>query len=423
MAAIRSQIGPQVPQSLHHYQPSDLFSFVCPPRRIYQRRSALTLSAVDYFANALAPVQSTVDRIFMVNSVYTPSLLQLMLCAEDFGHAGIAAVNATFHQRRSSGKGLPASIIKNICKALSSHRKHLEGLNGQSDDLAILTNLLLTSIAEGMDDLPYIIIFRDNLQSLVAAAGGFDGPRLSPLVRDTILQWESCSALVLGSTTVFPDKYPVHVPCYPSYPYTSEIERMVVSLPRGFQQLASQARFSYDVLRVLTRLVQNATSQENQDAALCQLQPFNVDLGRFTSYWEACPCLSDVNDAYGRPDFEKVVVLGVIIYSFHAFSSHRMTSMLYRAARKRLTADIALRMPCQEEERKVLLWVWLNAVDAWQPPDSPLSPQGLNLLREARDAFPEVASKAQLQELLRTFFWNDAFAQRCSRYWYYQRAD
>lgn len=386
-----------------------------PYSKIRQQHSDFTLQAVDYFVSALTPVQVVVDGIFAVNTVYTQTLLQLMLCAEEYGHGGAASVNASVH-RTEGPKHIPRYVILETCKAISDHRNHLEKLRGQSDDLAIITNLILTSIAEGMEDLQSIIIFRHHLKSLITAAGGFHGPRLSQLIRNAILQWESCSALVLGTPTAFADKYPLHVPYYPSEPFSSEVKRMVSILPTGLQQLAGQGRLAYHVLKILER-VTNSEGVQQQNSPSQGIDPFTTDKDRFTSYWQACPCLSYPDDAAGKPHFEKLLVLGVIMYLYHSITPHRVTSMLYRAARKRLTADVSRRVPMPEEEKDALLWVWLNAIDACQQPGARLTVQAEKLLTDARGAFPNVETREDLEDRLMRLFHNEAFMVRCLQFW------
>lgn len=383
-----------------------------PRSRIYEPYSDNSLRSLDYFTFFIAPVHTIVDEILGVNGVYTQDLVRLMLCGEDHGFAGIAAVNALRFVHRTASRYSSALILKSTCKAIADHRRYITSLKGRSDDLVVLTNLQLSQAAEVMNDLVAAQTYKANLKALIAAAGPGG---LSPAIDNTALQWEQCLSILVGKESFFAYSK-VEAQSQSRYPFERENGQIIPSLPYGFQVLAEMNILSAPTLRMLAKVTSTDTAKCRQFPA--SMVPFIGDPTRSASYWEALPCLARPRDAEGRPDFEKLLVLAVIVFLFHALSKRRITSVLYRAAAKRLSTDIVQRVPCSEFETDALLWCWMNAIDALKVPGSAWSPQAMDLLRDGRAAFSEISTKSRLEERLKAFFWDDGFIARSSDYWF-----
>ena len=370
---------------------------------------------VDYYLHNMSPAQSIVDDIFNVNSVYTTHWLRLLLQNESLAACAMAGIESAMHSKRHPGEKLPRSTLKLIGKALSLHRRHLQERNGKADGPAIVAALILATTATSIGDHQSFLAHRNSLEPLITSAGGFEAMDQGSLIKNTAMQWESFWALQAGTPTVFPDAYPTYVPHYPSYPFNSELAHTVSKLPPGFQLLAQHRKLASDVIEVLVR----AADMAHLNAPSIKIRQHDASsftARRYSGFWDACPCLRKADEPDGRPDLEKLIVLSLMLYCFHAFNPERIATTIYRASRARLGADVVRRLPCNEYEQYVLLWVWMNAVDACRGPDGHLSQMGRGLIVGLRLSFPDLKWR-DLQRHLKQFFWNDAFDERCATYW------
>ena len=370
---------------------------------------------VDYYLHCMSPAQSIVDDIFNVNSVYTTHWLRLLLLNESLATCGMAGIESAMHSKRHPGEKLPRSTLELIGKALNLHRRHMQERNGKADGPAIVAALILATTANSDGDHQSFLAHKNSLKPLITSAGGFEAMDQGNLIKNTALHWESFWAMSAGIPTVFPDAYPTYVPHYPSYPFNDELAHAVSKLPPGFQLLAQHRKLASDVIDVLIR----AVDIEHLNVSRIKSRQHDASsfiARRYSGFWEACPCLQRVDDADGRPDLEKLIVLSLMLYCFHALSPERIATTMYRATRARLTADVSRRLPCSEHEQYVLLWVWMNAVDACRRPDGQLLPSGIDVMANLRVSFPDLEWQ-NLRRHLKQFFWNNAFEERCAMYW------
>ena len=370
---------------------------------------------VDYYLHSMSPAQSIVDDIFNVNSVYTTHWLRLLLQNESLAACGMAGIESAMHSKRYPGEKLPRSTLELIGKALNLHRRHMQERNGKADGSAIVAALILATTANSIGDHQSFLAHKNSLKPLITSAGGFEAMDKGSLIKNTAMQWESFWAMQAGIPTVFPDAYPTYVPHYPSYPFNDGLAHTVSKLPPGFQLLARHRKLASNVIDVLARAANTAYLNTSQ-IKISQHDSSSFTARRYSGFWEACPCLRKADEPDARPDLEKLIVLGLVLYCFHAFSNERIATTMYRATRARLGADIARRLPCSEDEQYVLLWVWMNAVDACRRPDGQLSPMGIDLMARLRLSFPNLEWQ-DLRKHLKQFFWIDAFEERCATYW------
>ena len=316
--------------------------------------SFLTWKAVDYYLSAMAPSQNIVDDIFNVSSVFTQFVVQ-MVVHNELKFCCIAAVLSVQHQHLHPDQDSCPEILQHIHTGLLHHRKRLE--RGIADKFTIMAAVFFAIITKSMGDERAYDVHRRSLRPLLTFARGFKAPGLDDSSESAILQGESALSLSCGSDFLFPETRSTYVPYYPMVPFVGEVAQMVKRLPLGFQFLAKQRLLAFDVLDVLVRASDHILSLANRSPGLSLGPPSTAFSRRYTDFWAACPCLGRPDDSEGRPDFEQLIVMALISYCFHTFCPTQNLTLLYRAVRRRLTDDVARRMPCTEEETDAMCWI------------------------------------------------------------------
>lgn len=190
---------------------------------------------------------------------------------------------------------------------------------------------------------------------------------------------------------------------------------MVSKLPTGFQALAKQERLAIDVLEVLARAAEAGQMQKKTRSIVTQEDIFRSRERRYHDFWEACTCLA-APDVDG-PNFEKLVVLALLLYCLHTFSPIRAVTAIYNGSRMKLTNDIGKRRRGDVEEERCLLWIWMVMVDSWRNASGALLPTGIESMKQLRERWASVSSWAEATGILREFFWDEPFAMRCKVCW------
>jgi hypothetical protein len=171
-----------------------------------------------------------------------------------------------------------------------------------------------------------------------------------------------------------------------------------------------------DVLEVLARASDAEQLQRKAGSIVTQTDIFRSRERRYHDFWEACSCLAapDING----PNFEKLLVLALLLYCLHTFSPMRAVTAVYNGSRMKLTNDIRKRRKGSVEEEECLLWIWMVLVDSWRNASGMLLPAGIELMEHARGRWEHVKDWPTASWILRDFFWDEGFAKRCEFYWH-----
>jgi hypothetical protein len=170
------------------------------------------------------------------------------------------------------------------------------------------------------------------------------------------------------------------------------------------------------VLEVLARVSDAEQMQKRTGSVVQPVDVFRSRPRRYHDFWEACSCLA-APDLDG-PNFEKLIVLALLLYCLHTFSPMRAVTAVYNGSRMNLTNVIRKTiMGCMEEER-CLMWIWMVLVDSWRNASEKLLPTGIELMDQSRERWGYVRDWSEVTEILGSFFWDKAFASRCRLYWH-----
>lgn len=219
---------------------------------------------------------------------------------------------------------------------------------------------------------------------------------------------------------------PTYIPVYPSHPFNSSLCALISWIPTGFRELALQRKLARDVLDVLSRacgvssLQLRTPQQHTRWGKSWFVTPSDVSTSekrRSDDFWGACTCLGAPDEERtGKPNFEKLVVLAVILYCLHMFSPIRAGALSHNGSKMKLTNDIRRRWSASGEEDECLLWVWMILVDSWRAANETLLPTGVELLGQL-EARWEDKTWTDMKRVLGRYFLNENFEARCRGYW------
>jgi hypothetical protein len=169
------------------------------------------------------------------------------------------------------------------------------------------------------------------------------------------------------------------------------------------------------VLEVLTRVSDAEQMQKRTGSVVQPVDIFRSRPRRYNDFWEACSCLA-APDADG-PNFEKLIVLALLLYCLHTFSPMRAVTAVYNGSRMNLTNVIRKTRMGGVEEEECLMWIWMVLVDSWRDASEKLLPTGIELMHQSRERWGKVRDWTEVAETLGSFFWDKVFANRCRFYW------
>jgi hypothetical protein len=411
------------------------------------------LSRRDSFHSTMVTVQAVIDHLKRKpDEAVAPSNTVL-------GHIGTATYNLRMSlAKQKKHARQEESVLQSATAPLSSSSDIIV------DDFTILNVLFLAGASRASNDPFAHKIHRKNLAALIRARGGLD--QLDRRVKCILLQWESFWTLNTGNE-MFPETRPVYTPVYPDFSasHTGPLRTMLAAIPPGFKSLAMEQRLPTDVLEVMSRAVYAQNEQMNHPSRsiVTDAEIFRAEPARHEDFWMACNSLGAPDDVYAKdnggltlllPNLEEIMVLGFLLYCFHSFSKYRAVTGFYNGSRMKVGSDLARRarrsspsrriLPhtvslstaakqyiatgssndehaatCIEREKDVLLWAYFNLADSWRDALSDkLLPQGMQAMKEIRDRFPfRTQSWESCEEILKPFFWNEAFIRSCRIYW------
>ena len=198
-------------------------------------------------------------------------------------------------------------------------------------------------------------------------------------------------------------------------PSTSrELQNMIRKIPSGFQDLIYQRKLSTNTIVILGRAAVAGITSSN-GAYLRQVAKRRQRRRKYNDFWEACPCLGDLNK--NSPNLDQVVTLALIVYVCLAFSPAQDNTCMFQDARLVLSETCRQYRVESSSERECLLWSYVIATDAWKTgAGSDLPIEGKALREQMRLLFPEARERTLLDVILGKFFWSGAMANKSAVY-------
>lgn len=415
---------------------------------------------MDYLATVMAPGQLPMYKVFNVNNVYNLQTL-IPLASPDCLHAGAASVQASLDHLRLPRIGPSRTTLKHLGNAIAGVRRTIDKISSEQEKIGrddgvfidgaiLLTVMFLAACARGMGDAVAYEAHKRSIVAFVDARGGLD--KLvdhDGKVRCALLQWEAFWALNNGPS-LFHSNRPSYKPEYPEVPIPRTILHQIMKLPTGFQSLALMRKLALDVIEVLARTSGVEDEYNATGTVVDSGHGFKHKNNRFSDFWEACTCFGapdeiiTVKSEHGdatlvpSPNLQKLIILAVILYCSNAFSSTRAVTSFIASTRMKLMTDLPRKFAATKQdhysgrgdnlfdiapdtdvrmERSVLLWIAFVLLDSWRSVNNTLLPQGMEILNLTRNYFTKLSTWTEIEVVLRTFFWNQAFLNRCQIFW------
>jgi hypothetical protein len=181
-------------------------------------------------------------------------------------------------------------------------------------------------------------------------------------------------------------------------------------LPTGFQCLRLCHAISTPTLRIVERVVNKRAGQDTYISK------------QFLH--EQCPGLFTPDTPDGEPALERVVCLALLRYCINSIKVNR--ACFKGCQFSRFVFELAELLPllnpdkfttqCQKD---CLLWVWLMAIDSYSADAYGLFPEGVDLLVQMRDRYPQTVNweYTDFAEVGRCFLWNENIEGIVRNYW------
>jgi hypothetical protein len=370
---------------------------------------------IDYFTQALIPHQGPAWKVFNVANFVPQSMFEVLLSYECFP-AAAAAVQARVQGLKADQGQLPKDFVRYRSQALINLRKRLSHMPGPVDELTIVQVGCMLIAAIALGDHDSWRIHTQNLGFLVEATKGFEHLEHASSIKSLLLQSGVSWAYNTGQrVSLIPAANPINgtQSSLDTLDFLDDsVRKMIVRCPAGIPPLIDRRLISLPTLTVISRAV-----DASDDPDYCQSQDMYHHSPRpYHSFWEACPCLVPKEGGEEHADFEQLFVQALLLYCLQNFTNVQPPSGLFAGTRNILTRRLVNFRPSHRCEEDALVWIYMNAVDAWRNDKNDLQPSGQQLMKLLWPKSWFVSRSTLIRNQLRLFFSKPAFEERCLRY-------
>ena len=210
------------------------------------------------------------------------------------------------------------------------------------------------------------------------------------------------------------------------YESTHLIRTLPQLVPEGFTILSQERAISDNTISVIINACRLGLT--TPCVTLTSVQRLHLanrrgSVRRYNNYLDSVPIFFVPDNLTTSPGvfFEKMLVLALSLYAWCGFTTIRLPHFaMYNAMMTQLTDRLFLYSPESVIKRQCAAWMWVMIVDAWrvgEGSNETVSPQGLDILWEFHERFPEYRSWAQVERLTRMFLWTGNMETFWSKRW------
>ena len=245
------------------------------------------------------------------------------------------------------------------------------------------------------------------LQRLTRAHGGLES--VGSRIQTVLSNYDFFTSIAVGQQLLESTSMR-RVPLLPTPAMLRRWQPLLSVLPTGFQTLTIDCEVSTSVIEVLIRI--NTQQLRRHGYTLPEynkhLMIFESTRQRYSTWWEACPSIR-LADIDGKPAFERILCLGLLLFACYFFSPDRSGSITMAGARAELSRLFAGALWVYRDAARdeCLSWVWAVTIASHATPGG-LSPDGVALGQRFHDHFPDLCYTAKAQETLSKFFYENA---------------
>ena len=210
------------------------------------------------------------------------------------------------------------------------------------------------------------------------------------------------------------------------YKATHSIRTLPTQTPKGFVNLLQQTTISDDTVSVIITICNLGlatpcvTLSHSQKMSLANRRG---TVRKYRNYLDSVPIFFIPDSPTTSPDifFEKMLVLALSLFAWCGFSTIRSPQFaMYKAMIKQLTNRLVVFQPETAIKQRCAAWMWLMVIDAWRVGGSSngvVLLQGVDMLWQFNDRFPEYRSWTKVQALTRLFLWTGDMETFWSQKW------
>lgn len=336
---------------------------------------------------------------FRLSSIATHDWLEILTHQLVF-HASAAYLQAAFDGNNAPSK----ETLVHRGKALEAIRLHIGDVGSGQQKLnsnAVFAIATLACLEENLGNHAAHRMHRKTLGKMVAAKGGFQNLAYDARY-SAVCEMEMVWSLRSGYTVI---------------PYNTSSSRRkrnrgdglppvkisdVSVLPLGFQLLDADNKISSDLVRTVAYVAKGLRGDRETDGS-------GTAIRRHKWYWDAFPCL---HISYAQvPTLEELIELAVLEFCSHTIMPKSPGLRSHVASRLRLTEYLptfaAARTEMSDSEVRVVFWMWMLTLYAWEVPVKDAKQDGAERLGR----FPLMEflnmNGEEVEGLLKGFFWTE----------------
>ena len=367
-----------------------------------------------YMHNAVVKC-ALVYPAFRVSSIYSTDWVRIIT-----GRVVFHAVAAYLQAALDEEQGPSQATLMHRGKALGELRTHLnESLvqETQVDPNVVMAISMLGMLEERLGNKQGHYMHRKIVGRILRAKGGLGNLPYEPAY-SVVLETEMWWTLNSGYSVIDrPTKRRYRR--VESGNVAREIEQwQIETLPSGWKALLEGGALSTDVVWAVIHIAGQVNvkgrGRATEDESRAELRTFDY-------YLDAFPyLLVDHEQGLG---LEELLEMAVLQFCSHTVAPKHPGSLTHVISRRMLTKHLPVyasecHTSMSEAEAKVVFWMWLLTLYAWEVPRNKLGVENAPGLQHRPHIGAELDDNLQIEEMLKEFFWTQDFlAWGKERWW------
>jgi hypothetical protein len=193
------------------------------------------------------------------------------------------------------------------------------------------------------------------------------------------------------------------------YPLSHQLSDVINKFPAGLRALAAQGHFSWNVIRMLSRLQLFASHGSVVNRPNTRRHTAEGDL-------ESVETLAGLLVPSVTNDFESSLCSAAIVYTHLIHGQHQPVTSVVMCSQKELQRILPSMQWRTEAQRRCFIWMWMVSLTACMV-KGVLSSQDHGLLGEFSTRFAEAAHWSSIESVLQEFFWSHTFSAAWCSSW------
>ena len=366
-----------------------------------------------YMNNAVSKC-TLVYPAFRISSIYSTDWVRIITNRLVF-HAVAAYLQAALDGQQ----GPSQATLMHRGKALEELRKHFHAFLVQETQVGsnvVMAISMLGLLEERLGNKQAHCMHRTIVGRILTAKGGLSNLPYEPGY-SVVLETEMCWALDSGYSVLdHPPRRRYRRVESMKAPQTEQWQ--IETLPSGWKALLDRGALSTDVVRAVLHIAGQVNAKGRGRATENESR---AELRTFDYYLDAFPYL--LVDHEQDLGLEELLEMAVLQFCSHTVAPKHPGSLTHIMSRRMLTKYLPVyAAKCQtslsDAEAKVVSWMWLLTLYAWEVPRNKLRAENAPGLQQRPNIGAELHDNIRIEEILKEFFWTQDFlAWGKERWW------